>query len=141
MSSATTKAGLVILPNNCAVQSTCALCGQPDRMTIPFDSFTSDGAWACGDCAAREWGRETVEALHGVGVNRPLDEGTRAGANPLVSDWQMRVTPHGFSERNAALDDGELLRITIRDGMGADLARIIVQEVLRRYADSDGTPF
>lgn len=128
--SATAKRGLVILPNNHATLADCELCGIADRMAIPFDTFTTDDRWVCGNCASHEWGAETVARLHAL----PQDEPKAAPTGRTASDWRMSVANWGFGESKASLDDAELLRVTIRAGLSPDLATVIGQEVLRRYA-------
>lgn len=142
MSATTTKAGLVILPNNCAAQSTCALCYLPGRMAIPFDVFTADGRWACDDCAAREWGSETVEALHGVGVAHERGRDSRPEGRDAPDAKRLSCTEHGFEEATVPLNSRELVRLTIRDSVSSELARVLVEHLLRRYANtSQDVPF
>lgn len=135
MSNDKATAGLVVLPNNCATHSTCARCDLPDRMAIPFDTFTSDGRWVCPRCAAHEWGEAAIEALHRIGVDVAAEAKNEVQPKGDARGWRLSASEDAFTAGEVPFTGGELVRVTIRCGMCPDLASVITNELLRRYRD------
>ncbi len=135
MNNTKSKAGLVILPNNCATHSTCALCGSSDRMAIPFDSFTHEGRWACGHCAQHEWGPEVVRLLQGLNAPMPSDRELALESDPKQRAWVLACTEYAFDAERKPLAGGVLVQLAVRDGLSPTLAKLITDELLRRFGE------
>lgn len=129
------KPRLVILPNNCASKSPCALCCDIHQMPTPFAIFTGDDLWVCSSCAARELGPDAVAALDRLNREPEPQPATVDELPPEGRGWRMSCDRYAFSEKEVPFAGEELVRLTVRSGLDPDLARVIANELLRRYAE------